>query len=465
MGSFKVMKVSTEQIIDDGYDKISLLPDCILHDILSYLPTKEAVSTCVLSKRWKYLWTSVPSINFDDSLLYSSQFDFWHPLDVTRFMTFVERVLLLRDTSDVKRFRLSCRVCFSASRVNEWILAAIRRNVQELDLCLFVEEPFALPSCVFDNELLTVLRLEMNCTLQLPPRISFPCLRTLHLCLVTFPNDNLMQTLFSSCPFLEELAVLDCEWMNLRSISITMPSLKVLIIDDLPFCSVDDLRGCDIKIDAGNLIFFKYSGYLSNKINLYGLSSSALALIHIPNHCGRQREIACRTIKLFGGLRNVSSLRISSGTIESLFLVEHVMDRLPVFENLTLLELRGEFGEHSTKLLIKFLQCLPKLESLDFCEGLGRCEDSSRLTSVPNCVLSSLKTVNYRNLHGTNREIWFMKFLLENAIVLEKMNVFWSNSSSRDQISRKEINNQLHTLYRGSKNSALTVHMKPPCSL
>ncbi|KAL0353614.1 UNVERIFIED_CONTAM: hypothetical protein Sangu_0942700 [Sesamum angustifolium] len=245
-------------------------------------------------------------------------------------MSFVERVLLLRDTSDVKRFRLSCRVCFSASRVNEWILAAIRRNVQELDLCLFVEEPFALPSC----------------------------------------------------------------------------------------------------IDAGNLIFFKYSGYLSNKINLYGLSSSALALIHIPNLCGRQREIACRTIKLFGGLRNVSSLRISSGTIESLFLVKHVMDRLPVFENLTLLELRGEFGERSTKLLIKFLQCLPKLESLDFCEGLGRCEDDYRPTSVPNCVLSSLKAVNYRNLHGTNREIWFLKFLLENAIVLEKMNVFWSNSFS-----------------------------------
>lgn len=44
------------------------------------------------------------------------------------------------------------------------------------------------------------------------------------------------------------------------------------------------------------------------------------------------------------------------------------MSGLPTFENLTLLELRGEFGKHSIKLLIKLLECLPKLELLHFCE-------------------------------------------------------------------------------------------------
>ncbi|KAL9147406.1 hypothetical protein ABFS82_13G171500 [Erythranthe guttata] len=459
MGRFNVKEVYEEQsAINGGYDSISLLPDCILDHILSYLPTKEAVATSVLSKRWKYLWTFVPILDFDDSLLYSSQFEFRHSINVTCFMNFVDKVLLQRDKSNVKRFRLSCRVCFSASRVNEWILSAVKQNVQELDLCLFVEEPFVLPACVFDNEILTVIKLEMNCNLHLPPRISIPSLKTLHLRLVTFPNDNnTVQSLFSSCPFLEELAVLDCEWMNLKRISITIPSLKILIIDDLPFCSVDDLRGCEISIDAGNLIFFKYSGYLSNKINIYGHSSSALALINIPTLSGRRREIGHRTVKLFGGLVNVSSLRISSGTIEALFHAEDMMDNLPNFENLTFLELRGEFRKHSIKLLIKLLRRMLKLEFLHFCEGLGQCEDDSGMQLLPDCALSSLKTVDYTNFCGTNTEIWFLRFLLKNAVVLEKMNVYWSKNSSKDQMNQWKIKEQLHALPKGSLHCALLI--------
>lgn len=306
-------KLKEEQNINDGDDRISILPDCILHHILSYVSTKEAVATCVLSKRWQYLWMSVPSVDFDDSKLYSSQQD----ISSTCFMNFVDKVLLRRDTSALKRFRLSCRVCFSASRINDWISAGMKLNVQELDLCLFVEEPFMLPGRVFDNQLIRVIKLQMNCFLQLPAQISFPGLRTLHLCLVTFPSDNLMQRLFTSCPCLEELAILDCDWINLRSISISMPSLRILIIDDMPFCTADDFRGCEIKIDARNLVEFTYAGFLSNEISVVDLSPSALASINIRIVPVRQSEI--RTLKLFRGLKSVGGLRISDKTIEVLY--------------------------------------------------------------------------------------------------------------------------------------------------
>ncbi|KAL3629711.1 hypothetical protein CASFOL_026933 [Castilleja foliolosa] len=48
-------------------DKISQLPEPILHHILSFLTQNDAVRTCVLSKSWRYLWCARPVIDFRES--------------------------------------------------------------------------------------------------------------------------------------------------------------------------------------------------------------------------------------------------------------------------------------------------------------------------------------------------------------------------------------------------------------
>ncbi|XP_052485635.1 putative F-box/FBD/LRR-repeat protein At1g66300 isoform X3 [Gossypium raimondii] len=49
--------------MSEGQDWISVLPDEILHHILSFLTTKQSIQTCILSKRWIDLWKFTPVID------------------------------------------------------------------------------------------------------------------------------------------------------------------------------------------------------------------------------------------------------------------------------------------------------------------------------------------------------------------------------------------------------------------
>ncbi|KAM0828431.1 hypothetical protein ACQ4PT_067561 [Festuca glaucescens] len=57
----------TNRATADGRDRLSNLPDCLLHVILSRLGSRQAVQTCVLSQRWSHLWCAVTCIDIDSA--------------------------------------------------------------------------------------------------------------------------------------------------------------------------------------------------------------------------------------------------------------------------------------------------------------------------------------------------------------------------------------------------------------
>ncbi|KAM3261408.1 hypothetical protein ACQJBY_052204 [Aegilops geniculata] len=47
-----------------GGDLFGALPDELLRHVLSFLPSRDAVHTSLLSRRWRHLWRSAPAIHF-----------------------------------------------------------------------------------------------------------------------------------------------------------------------------------------------------------------------------------------------------------------------------------------------------------------------------------------------------------------------------------------------------------------
>lgn len=116
MGSISKCKRYKEQT-----DKQNLQSDLFGH-ILSFLPTKYAVATSVLSTRWKQFWTLITSLDFEDNFLL-------HPGKRTKshqtcFTNFVYRVLELRRVSCLHKLRLNGCQSYDVSHVNTWVAAS-----------------------------------------------------------------------------------------------------------------------------------------------------------------------------------------------------------------------------------------------------------------------------------------------------------------------------------------------------
>ncbi|KAJ4706767.1 F-box protein [Melia azedarach] len=214
-------------------DRFSGLPDPILRHILSFLPTKDAVATSILSSRWKLVWTSLTNLCFDDRLCLEDEED----TDVltndasTMFENFVNRVLVLSYPVDINKFSLHCCQLRYLACLQSWVSTAIMRNVREIELGIKMDSfiPIELPESIYTSRTLEVLKLNSDFAIRLPPSgLCFPSLKILHV-EIDDGGDNLTETLLSNCPVLEDMSIMLLKFITkTKFLSLTIGTIHVL---------------------------------------------------------------------------------------------------------------------------------------------------------------------------------------------------------------------------------------------
>ncbi|MED6158440.1 hypothetical protein PIB30_032764 [Stylosanthes scabra] len=182
-----------------GVDRISVLPDAILLHILSFLPSKTVVATSILSRMWRNLWRSVPTVDLDDS-------PFRERPD--RFLPFAYALIFSRDiTQPILNIRLKCEnSSIAPSDVSVWLKRAIQRKLETIDLSFSCFSPMKLPAEIFTCSSLVVLKL-MNVTVDLTSTVHLPLLKTLHIDLVKFSKGKYLEIILSGCPNIHHLQI------------------------------------------------------------------------------------------------------------------------------------------------------------------------------------------------------------------------------------------------------------------
>ncbi|KAG4166547.1 hypothetical protein ERO13_A13G139700v2 [Gossypium hirsutum] len=392
---------------------------------MSSLPMKEAVRTCLLSTRWKDLFTSISNIELDGVLRKGALRN--------RFMEFVDGFLSLRKDISVDRFRLCYGPGIDHRKINEWILYAVRHGVRELELIFqsgtFETRHFTdLELGVFTCKTLLTLRLFNlpSLVLTIPTHSCLPNLKGLHLTFLKFSDDESIRRLLSSCNSLEELLVQSCELSNLNKLSVCHPTLKRLTISG-GFIA----PSCEVEIDTPNLVFFDFGCVYckETRLSLRNLNSLSEARIYIgfiamsSNYC----NVTDSVFDVMRALSCVQSFHLT-GICSGIQAMLQRPSLIPEFPNLTFLKI-GTCNAGWENMLVR----CPCLETLAFELEDVDPVDWRTPKKYPSCLRHHIKAIKIFALKRKNIEFQLVEYLFKKAGVLESLTVEIKSVPKREQ--------------------------------
>ncbi|KAM0862512.1 hypothetical protein ACQ4PT_045220 [Festuca glaucescens] len=215
-------------------DRISQLPDGVLGDVISLLPTKDGARTQILASRWRHLWRSAP-LNLDHHRLCRDRKD----LDAV-----VSRILSAHPGPG-RRFCAPVYHLFGdrAETADAWLWSPALDNLYELELCSFdyrfglpypsyPSEPQPTPAAAFRFSETLCVAIIGDCHLpdSTAQGLHFPKLKKLGLERVSISESSL-HSMMAGCPALECLLIqhsFGFRCIRINSISLTSIGVKAL---------------------------------------------------------------------------------------------------------------------------------------------------------------------------------------------------------------------------------------------
>ncbi|XP_074303156.1 uncharacterized protein LOC141637556 [Silene latifolia] len=199
----------------DKIDRISELPEFILHIILSILDTKSTIRASVLSKKWYRACSSIPVLDFnikyfnkgsDIDSNYSDDDDddddIYDYRTVERFIGFVEKTMQRYFTRKYRITKLDIVLPHVDENidtfVDNWISIAVQNQIQELNIDIF---DYELPEILFRAKSLKVLTCN-NVNLRYYETMDLVSLASLSFFLGRLDED-MLQKIISLSPLVE----------------------------------------------------------------------------------------------------------------------------------------------------------------------------------------------------------------------------------------------------------------------
>ncbi|WVZ53524.1 hypothetical protein U9M48_004452, partial [Paspalum notatum var. saurae] len=340
--------------VEGDVDLFSKLPDDLLRHVLSYLPSRKAVQTCVLGRRWRHQWKELRSLRVTND----KDFD-----NANHLNKFVNYLLVLRNRSskldvvDIKTYQGDDEDWEEEFRyIDVWIRRALELEVKALRVChhsyWILDEESTMIKCLLPNTPIASTHLVK--------------LELIHVKLKDHALD------FSRCPALKYLKMVFC---NLSANKIVSLSLKYL---SFTYCKFKKIR---TRISTPRLISLELVDCLGRTPFLESmplLVSAFVRLTKCSDCCSNNYEIGgCGTDSCEGctggnignnscvllqGLSSSAHLELTAKP--TVFIFRKDLTYCPVFSKLKTLLLNDWCITVGLDPLICFIQHSPALEKL-----------------------------------------------------------------------------------------------------
>ncbi|CAM8989063.1 unnamed protein product [Rhodiola kirilowii] len=479
---------------ENGSDRISDLPDELLHQILLLLPIKTVARTSVLSKRWKSVWRSLPDLDFTSLVpfCYKSRKAKLIIFDRTKSevaevkpvideIDLIGNVLAHRDRNSMLRSLRFCGSRLSFTRLNDLLRTAVRKNVHELDIEVTTDGHFNLPRCILTSDTLRVFKLKSGYPgFRLPPKSvltnGFRSLQLLSLSFIVFSkhfslNDFFTDTSFPllkhlsleyclglehvrfSCRVLEELVLQRC--YELRSLEITCAKLVKLVVRN---CLDDDFDRVYVNGPQLRRIEWEWNAIGGTVVCFQNFDALRQASMVID---GMTASNCLSVSKLLTGISHVTCLSLDCKYIEML---SRSATPIKPFHNLTSLELHTGFRRMSFEGLSYILSKSPFVQNLTLMINAFYCGEKAEVrefwdmweqaqnqywddqAQVLKSFLQHLKVVKICGFFLRESEVSFVTFFIKHAPNLEKIFLITGYYSQRDFQLREKIRTHLSAL-------------------